>query len=289
MLHMLLHLDGGKGGFGSMLRALGKEMRVAKGEDANMDACRDINGRRIRHVNSEKKLTEWYAMEKERKDEEELKRKEHAVATRDVKEQYLQVERDAVIEASKAVTVTIGNAVRQGLKAKKRKNKEMKQGNNDDEAGPSKPQAEQAASAVPGSPSFKKPKTESKKLFNEVGKPAEGPAPAPAAEAAKEFDPIDLQKAKSQKDLEVSEIRSMFLRPPLTPIDYCTSQAYGLDHVKAELMRRGIKCGGTLEQRCERLWAVRGPPELTGEAVPEELKAGGGKPKNHKKEKKRSN
>ena len=245
-----------------MLRAIGKHMSVKKGDDANFDACRDINGRRLRHVNSEKKLTEWYAMEKERKEEEELQRKERAVAAREVKEQYLQVERDAVVEATKAVTVDIGDAVRQGLKAKKRKNKEAQQqgGNNNDEAGPSKPQD---AGVVPEGPSFKKPKTETKKLFHEEAAVATAaPAPTPVVdEAPKQFEPIDLQKAQSQKDLE----------------------GYGLDHAKAELMRRGMKCGGTLEDRCKRLWAVRGPPELTGESVPEELKAGGKKKKEKKK------
>ena len=51
-------------------------MTVKTGEDANFDACRDINGRRLRHVNSEKKLTEWYAMEAERNADAELEKKE---------------------------------------------------------------------------------------------------------------------------------------------------------------------------------------------------------------------
>ena len=32
----------------------------------------------------------------------------------------------------------------------------------------------------------------------------------------------------------------------------------GADHLKAELHRRGLKSGGTMQQRVERLWAVRG-------------------------------
>lgn len=32
----------------------------------NFEACRDLNGRRLRHVNNEKRLAEWYAAEKER-------------------------------------------------------------------------------------------------------------------------------------------------------------------------------------------------------------------------------
>ena len=44
-------LVGGKGGFGSMLRAIGA--RIEK--TTNHEACRDLNGRRMRDVNNEKK------------------------------------------------------------------------------------------------------------------------------------------------------------------------------------------------------------------------------------------
>lgn len=32
----------------------------------------------------------------------------------------------------------------------------------------------------------------------------------------------------------------------------------GLDRLKQELLDRGLKCGGTLEQRAERLYSVKG-------------------------------
>ena len=35
----------------------------------------------------------------------------------------------------------------------------------------------------------------------------------------------------------------------------------GLDVLKAECQRKGLKCGGTLQERAERLWATRGVPE----------------------------
>lgn len=48
-IRVLLRLLGGKGGFGAMLRTAG-----ARGvKTTNFDACRDLNGRRLRHVNSE--------------------------------------------------------------------------------------------------------------------------------------------------------------------------------------------------------------------------------------------
>jgi hypothetical protein len=54
--HVNRALAGGKGGFGAMLKAMGK-MGGKKTE--NFGACRDLNGRRLRHVNDEIKLQRW--------------------------------------------------------------------------------------------------------------------------------------------------------------------------------------------------------------------------------------
>ena len=60
---VLLRLLGGKGGFGAMLRTAG-----ARGvKTTNFDACRDLNGRRLRHVNAEQRLREWDQQAEERK------------------------------------------------------------------------------------------------------------------------------------------------------------------------------------------------------------------------------
>jgi len=62
-VHVLLRLVGGKGGFGAMLRTAG-----ARGvKTTNFDACRDLNGRRLRHVNAEAALRQWEAQAEERK------------------------------------------------------------------------------------------------------------------------------------------------------------------------------------------------------------------------------
>ncbi|CAM0882133.1 unnamed protein product [Alopecurus aequalis] len=55
----LLRLRGGKGGFGSLLR--GAASKAGQKKTSNFDACRDINGRRLRHVNAERRLEEWKA------------------------------------------------------------------------------------------------------------------------------------------------------------------------------------------------------------------------------------
>ena len=62
-VHVVHSLRGGKGGFGAMLRTAG-----ARGvKTTNFDACRDLNGRRLRHVNAEAALREWDSKAEERK------------------------------------------------------------------------------------------------------------------------------------------------------------------------------------------------------------------------------
>lgn len=50
-------LLGGKGGFGSLLRG----QRGARKKIRNFDACRDLNGRRLRYAKSVERLTAWLA------------------------------------------------------------------------------------------------------------------------------------------------------------------------------------------------------------------------------------
>lgn len=52
-LEVRLTTLGGKGGFGSMLRAQGGKMSARKGQENN-DSCRDLNGRRLSTVKEAK-------------------------------------------------------------------------------------------------------------------------------------------------------------------------------------------------------------------------------------------
>jgi hypothetical protein len=61
-LDLLLRLAGGKGGFGALLRGQGRDGKITD----NFDACRDLQGRRLKTVEAEKKLREWAAQAKER-------------------------------------------------------------------------------------------------------------------------------------------------------------------------------------------------------------------------------
>jgi len=63
---------GGKGGFGSMLRAIGAQIE----KTTNRDACRDLSGRRLRDINEEQRLKRWFSKEGERDEEKAELRKQ---------------------------------------------------------------------------------------------------------------------------------------------------------------------------------------------------------------------
>ncbi|KAM0737339.1 Splicing regulator SDE2 [Formica fusca] len=108
-------LLGGKGGFGSMLRAIGAQIE----KTTNREACRDLSGRRLRDINEEKRLKAWIEKQTKRHDEEaERKRKKLeklcAEPRHEFKDQRYEQERaklpekveDAVEEGFKAATVS---------------------------------------------------------------------------------------------------------------------------------------------------------------------------------------
>eukprot|EP01068_Selenidium_serpulae_P015239 Selendium_serpulae@DN6190_c0_g1_i2.p1 len=62
-LAVLFRLDGGKGGFGCLLRG----QKGARKKVTNFDACRALNGRRVRHAKAVERLKTW--LEKKRHDD----------------------------------------------------------------------------------------------------------------------------------------------------------------------------------------------------------------------------
>lgn len=70
-LEVVSGLPGGKGGFGSMLRALGAQIE----KTTNKDACRDLSGRRLRDINEEERLKNYVSRQAER-DQKEAEKKE---------------------------------------------------------------------------------------------------------------------------------------------------------------------------------------------------------------------
>lgn len=64
LFQIKLRLLGGKGGFGALLRS-----KKATVKTTNFGACRDLNGRRLRHVDQERALQEWQATAAQREQE----------------------------------------------------------------------------------------------------------------------------------------------------------------------------------------------------------------------------
>ena len=64
-------LKGGKGGFGSLLRSVKPKAQ----QDDNFEACRDLSGRRLRHINNERRIQEFHQRQEEEQKyvQEELK------------------------------------------------------------------------------------------------------------------------------------------------------------------------------------------------------------------------
>uniref|UniRef100_A0A2S2P6D5 UPF0667 protein n=1 Tax=Schizaphis graminum TaxID=13262 RepID=A0A2S2P6D5_SCHGA len=57
IVYIVPRVLGGKGGFGSMLRAIGAQIE----KTTNREACRDLSGRRLRDINEEKRVKDFLA------------------------------------------------------------------------------------------------------------------------------------------------------------------------------------------------------------------------------------
>lgn len=104
-------LFGGKGGFGSMLRAIGAQIE----KTTNREACRDLSGRRLRDINEEKRLKSWIEKQVSREEEAAERKKKKlerlcAEPRHEFKDQSYERERSALTER-------VGDAVEVGFKA----------------------------------------------------------------------------------------------------------------------------------------------------------------------------
>ena len=110
---LLLRINGGKGGFGSLLRGSKSAQTTT-----NFDACRDLSGRRMRHVNAEKKAMEW-AKHAEERELEKIALKHINSRTSETKRKFEEIE-EKEKERFKKVTLaqreSTENAVAVGIK-----------------------------------------------------------------------------------------------------------------------------------------------------------------------------
>lgn len=111
-VNVYLRLVGGKGGFGSMLRAIGAQIE----KTTNREACRDLSGRRLRDINEEKRLKSWLEKQDEHQGSQANKRakkieKLRAQPKHEFKdEEYLNARSNLVEDVSDALEVGLKNA-----------------------------------------------------------------------------------------------------------------------------------------------------------------------------------
>ena len=120
-LHLKGGLQGGKGGFGALLRGSGGKPGVKRGT-SNYDNCRDLSGKRIRTVKNEVRLKLWYEEQKMK----EMKPKQpepHRIAADDKYKRNLS----EFINKVRKIEETISSSVEIGLQKALEKKKQMQE------------------------------------------------------------------------------------------------------------------------------------------------------------------
>lgn len=113
-LEISLRTLGGKGGFGALLKGQGIIVRVD-----NFEACRDLNGRRVRHINNEIRLREW----KKKKEDERQFMEEHLGTTEDSRKptrMKRQIDEEYLEDASSSMS-SVKRALAEARKRRKTK------------------------------------------------------------------------------------------------------------------------------------------------------------------------
>ena len=262
-------LQGGKGGFGTLLRSTGKKKGRNSGANNN-ELCRDLRGQRYHVTENAKKMEQW--------EKEESLREEEALALRYIEEQTgekarkrakMEEEEERFRKDSEEVKERMERAIKMATNAtkisttlasssvEKRSKRDEEDDDNDDE--------EEEEDDDEDDFRKKKKKTSTTKNYRgekekeEERKEEEKPKEVEEKEQRKEE-----KVAASEKKLSSAATSSS---PPkqenFEPIDLSvinTAQElerFGLDHLKIELTRQKLKCGGSLEERANRLFLLK--------------------------------
>jgi hypothetical protein len=110
VLQTMLCIAGGKGGFGSNLRAAGKLKLVD-----NVDACRDLQGRRVRQRTAMEKLEKWKEEEHERELEKIALKHLKEVERKNRRGVEIEVDVQNVRKETKKALQDVKSAVSEGL------------------------------------------------------------------------------------------------------------------------------------------------------------------------------
>jgi len=296
--HIVPRLLGGKGGFGSMLRAIGAQIE----KTTSREACRDLSGRRMRDINNEKKLKEWLGKESEREKEKEDRRQEritrqlnsrHKFDDKEYVEQKAKVQEDLEAALSTGLKRANKKGETSSVPAKKPRSSRADwigmdldsddlESDSDAEASPGNgSQSEEivceggklaSSKEAKGSESDKGYSSENTDILTDTDsnqnssdtsnskskKSLLSQLPPPTS------DKHSQEKNNSSKSGDDASAKKEPEIDPKTPIDLelyinATELSHlGLERLKVALMTRGMKCGGTLGERAARLFCVKG-------------------------------
>ncbi|KAG7315490.1 hypothetical protein KOW79_021578 [Hemibagrus wyckioides] len=320
-------LCGGKGGFGSMLRALGAQIE----KTTNREACRDLSGRRLRDVNHEKEMAEWLKKQADRDAEKEQRRLEriqrklaepkHHFTDSEYEQQCHDLSErleDSVLKGMQASSSGVVQAVEKPHRKRPAKKDSTtsskkkcfwtgledleKMDSSDGDSDESEAEASSSSSsayssgagpscssqpaAVPTTATREQEKVESQdqscssSSSNSSSNAGSAPcSPSSSQEKAEEKEehgkPEETETEESKKNVsdqqeaedtivETKDTQPVQPEDTETPLDLLSVsgveelEALGLERLKAELMKRGMKCGGMLQERAARLYSVRG-------------------------------
>nr|SVE74619.1 EOG090X0OE5 [Daphnia barbata] len=295
-----ISLVGGKGGFGSMLRAIGAQIE----KTTNREACRDLSGRRLRDINEEKRLKDWVSKQADREKEREERKQKKLEKLR--QEYHHEFHDPEYFRVRSEVLDNVNEALEQGIQAssstadepppKKHRASDgpaMKKtafwiGVSDDESDSSEDEGkssstsshknEEGETRVPeiscqaaDDPQAKLNEAPEESVSPSTPKKANIPSTS-AAESAVDTQPAHESLPEEPAAPSVPAIPeqivactptapepTVFL--PINLLDFSSSKALeslGLNHLKHELQRLGLKCGGSLSERASRLFSIKG-------------------------------
>ncbi|KAK9540999.1 hypothetical protein VZT92_003413 [Zoarces viviparus] len=301
--HLEPRLRGGKGGFGSMLRALGAQIE----KTTNREACRDLSGRRLRDVNHEKEMAEWLQQQTEREAQKEQRRVErlqrklsepkHQFSDPEYQRQCHDLSERLEDSVMKGLQVKDGSAPKrtncdhreQPQKKKQKKNNaaaacfwtgEMLSSEDEEEEEESSSTSSCGAAPVTMTMHTEEAEPEQSSSSSDASSAPQTSRPAgglgspetvgdQTATPSEDQGPPETPRDQSVRPSEVPG-------PPETARDQTATpetpripgrslvgrslvdlESLGLEVLKQELMSRGLKCGGTLKERAQRLFSIR--------------------------------
>ncbi|EFH49175.1 ubiquitin family protein [Arabidopsis lyrata subsp. lyrata] len=324
-VNLVLSLRGGKGGFGSLLRGAGT--KAGQKKTNNFDACRDMSGRRLRHVNAENRLQEWKEGEEERKLEksalEFLKKQANKVkqgvgngATQKYVNKYKEESDKCILAVDLALNESFKNGKRKGkIGADSEKKKRLKiwkgkRAVEDSDSDDSSDEEDEKSVVInngghDGDSSGKSLCNSGSEEENDFvvhhrrldvvitgvqgineEKMDDLPVAVAVADAMDQPEKVEKSSGDAGKNLvdvacetlitsaavkrggtakETVSVDAVCCKPvgPLNFDDFNSAtdmEVLGMERLKTELQSRGLKCGGTLQERAARLFLLKSTP-----------------------------